>query len=280
MSYSTLILTHNEAHNIGRCLESLAACDDVVVLDSGSTDATASIVAAHPARWFTRPFDDFAGQRNWAIDHVPFRHQWVLHLDADECLTPALHAEILETVRRDDCSACYVANKLMFMGGWIRRSSMYPFYQARLLRLGESRFEQIGHGQHLAFATRGTHRLAEPYIHHNFSKGVSDWLARHNRYSTDEARRIVSARPPGADSLWKACFGAAGDERQQAFKALADRVPFRPLIRFLYLYVWKRGFLDGAAGYHYCRLMAIYDYLVRLKVRELRDAADRTADSR
>lgn len=270
MPYSVLILTHNEQINIRRCLDSLSECDDVVVVDSYSQDDTARIVRESSARLFFRNFDSFAGQRNWAIDQVEFKHPWVLHLDADECMTPALHAELNEVVSRDEKSAYYIANKLIFLGRWVRHASMYPFYQARLLRLGESRFEQIGHGQHLAFAKRGTGQLSEPYLHYNFSKGISDWLRRHNKYSSDEAERFVKGSAFSWGTLVSSFFGSQGDERQQALKSIADRIPFRPLIRFLYLYVLKRAFLDGMAGFHYAVLVAFYDYLIRIKAKELR----------
>ena len=191
MPYSTLLLTKNEAVNIARCLASLASCDDVVVLDSFSDDATEAFVKETSARFFQRAFDSFAGQRNWAIDNVPFKHRWVLHLDADECLTPQLHAELSRLAAADEKSAYMLANRVIFMGRWIRRCTMYPYYQARFLRLGESRFKQVGHGQHLDHAIRGTDIALEPYTHYNFSKGIADWVARHNRYSDDESRRIA-----------------------------------------------------------------------------------------
>lgn len=266
--YSTLILAMNERDNIARCLASLHACDDVVVLDSGSTDGTQEAALALGARVVTRPFDTFAGQRNWAIDNVSFAHVWVLHLDADECITPALHAELCRVTADDSRSAYFLANKLMFLGTWIRRSSLYPYYQARLLRRGESRFEQIGHGQHLAFATRGSARLREPYVHYNFSKGLADWVDRHNRYSSDEAQRARPDRSSAMRLIADAVAGNSTEARQQAKKQLADRIPFRPLVRFLYGYIWRGGFLDGRAGFHYCMLMALYDYLIRLKRRE------------
>jgi len=265
MPYSTLVLTKNEAVNVGRCLGSLAACDDIVVLDSFSDDETEAIVKETPARFFQRTFDTFAGQRNWAIDNVIFKHRWVLHLDADECLTPQLHAELSRLADGDDKSAYMLANRVIFMGHWIRRCTMYPYYQARFLRLGESRFKQVGHGQHLDHATRGTGIAIEPYTHYNFSKGISDWVARHNRYSDDEARRINSDERGLLASLPEAIFGRDACLKQQARKQMADHVPLRPLVRFLYLYVWKWGFLDGRAGFHYCMLMAFYDYLIRLK---------------
>lgn len=270
LSYSTLILTKNEAANIRRCLESLAFCDDIIVLDSFSEDGTEALVKGTSARFFQRPFDTFAGQRNWAIDNVVFKYRWVLHLDADECLTPQLHAELSRLAADDGKSAYMLANRVIFMGRWIRRCTMYPYYQARFLRLGESRFKQVGHGQHLDHATRGTGIALEPYTHYNFSKGIADWVARHNRYSDDEARRITRDDRGFLASLPEAIVSRDAGEKQQARKRLADHLPLRPLVRFLFLYVWKWGFLDGRAGFDYCMLMAFYDYLIRLKVIEHR----------
>lgn len=266
--YSVLVLTYNEIDNIRRCLDSLADCDDVVVLDSHSTDGTVEYVSTRAARLFHRTFDTFAAQRNWALDNVTFKHPWVLHLDADECMTPALHSEIGDAVSRDEKSAYLVANKLMFMDRWIRHASMYPYYQARLLRQGESRFEQRGHGQTLGETTRGVGTLREPYVHYNFSKGISDWIARHNRYSSAEASRISSQNGSFGRAILAAFAGKTAQDRQQGRKQIADFLPARPLVRFVYLYLWKLGFLDGTAGFHYCCLMAMYDYMIRIKCTE------------
>ena len=194
----------------------------------------------------------------------------MLHLDADECLTPQLHAELSRLAAADEKSAYMLANRVIFMGRWIRRCTMYPYYQARFLRLGESRFKQVGHGQHLDHAIRGTDIALEPYTHYNFSKGIADWVARHNRYSDDESRRIAHNERGLLASLPEAIFGRDAGEKQQARKRLADQLPLRPLVRFLYLYLWKWGFLDGRAGFTYCALMAFYDYLIQLKVIEQR----------
>jgi glycosyltransferase involved in cell wall biosynthesis len=264
MPYSVLILTGNEAANIGRCIESLAGCDDVVVIDSFSTDNTAEQARAHGARVYQRSFDTFASQRNWGVDSCQLRHPWVLHLDADECMTAPLHAEIERVIAADAHSAYFIANKLMFMGRWIRHASMYPYYQARLLKRGEADFRQVGHGQILGRADRGTGTLHEPYVHHNFSRGVSDWVERHNRYSNAEAERLVTT---GSSSTAVSDAGVQG--RQQLLKRQAARLPFRPFIRFVYLYMIRGGFLDGREGFDYCILMSFYDYLTRLKAREL-----------
>lgn len=277
MAYSTVILTYNEESNLPRCLDSLAGCDDIVVLDSGSTDRTQEIARAGGARVVERKFDDFAAQRNFAHETVPFKYPWILHLDADECMTPELHEEIIQACREDAKSAYLIANKLIFMDRWVRHVATYPAYQGRLLRLGQSSFKWAGHAMVLDRSDRGTGTLHEPYIHYNFSKGISDWLARHNRYSTSEAERIVAETSTFGDAWRQFRSGETPEKKKQAFKRCADFLPFRPLVRFLYLYVWKWGFLDGRPGFEYSVLMAFYDYLIKLKVRELRQHRGRSS---
>lgn len=276
LMYSVVILTFNEEANLPRCLKSLSMCDDVVVIDSGSKDRTRDIAQESGARVFNHSFHSFAQQRNWANESITFSHQWVMHLDADECITPELHREILDVCTTNDKSAFLVANRLMFMGKWIRHASMYPTYQARLIRLGEANFRDAGHGTTLDRAVRGVGVLRQPYTHYNFSKGITDWLNRHNKYSSDEARRLLTADMPLLAALKQTAFGATPESRRQGLKRVADFVPALPLVRFLYLFIWKWGFLDGRTGLDYCFLMAYYDFLIRLKHREMK-AAHRAA---
>jgi glycosyltransferase involved in cell wall biosynthesis len=270
MCFSTVILTFNEETNLPRCLASLAGCDDIVVVDSGSGDRTQEIARSAGIRVVERKFDTFAGQRNFANEHIPFKHSWILHLDADECMTPALFAEIESVCREDSKSAFLIANKLMFMGRWIRHVTTYPTYQARLVRLGEAAFKIAGHGTVLERSARGTGVLREPYIHHNFSKGLADWLTRHNQYSSAEAARIVQERSSFTQSWSQFRRGETPEARRQGLKRCADFIPLRPFVRFVYLYFLKLGFLDGRAGFDYSVLMAFYDFLIKIKVRELR----------
>jgi len=272
MPYSTVILTFNEEVNLQRCIASLTGCDDIVVLDSGSTDRTQEIALAAGAKVVERRFDTFAGQRNFALEHIPFRHDWILHLDADECMTPALDAEIRAVCREDTRSAYLIANKLMFMGRWIRRVSTYPTYQARLMRRGQSSFKDAGHAMVLDRSDRGTGTLSEPYIHNNFSKGIRDWLARHNAYSTLEAERAMVQGTSFGEAWRQFRHGETPEKKRQGLKRCTDFLPFKPLARFTYVYLWKWGFLDGRAGFHYSVLMAFYDYLIGLKVDEIKRA--------
>src|SRR5688500_13981814 len=129
---SVVILTHNEAHNIERCLESVAWSDDVLVIDSGSTDETPQMAQRLGARVIFRAFDSFAGQRNFALEQGELKHHWVLHLDADEVVTPALRVEMMQLAQRPETLPGYrVPARLLLMGRWLKYSGLYPSYQVR-----------------------------------------------------------------------------------------------------------------------------------------------------
>lgn len=262
---SVVILTLNEQINIEACIASCSWCDDVHVLDSGSTDETVRIARSMGATVHVNPFKSFGQQRNWAIDNIKTKHDWCFHLDADERFTPSMVAEMDTAIKRESQHAGFlVANQLIFMHGWIKRSSGYPAYQLRLFHKERLRFADSGHGQkHQTTGSLG--RLREPYVHHNFSKGVDEWFERHNRYSTKEAQDILASRaePLGLLGL----FGGVA-ERRQTLKRIFSRLPCRSMIRFWWTLVVGRGILDGMPGIQYARLIAIYEQLIALKVHE------------
>lgn len=265
---SVVILTLNEATNLPRCLASVAWSDDVVVLDSGSTDSTVEVAQAHGARVLTRAFDSFAGQRNYAMEYAGFRHPWVLHLDADEVVTPALRDELVAIA--EAASAAYpvyrVAAKIIFMGRWLKHAGMYPSYQVRFGRAEALRFVDHGHGQREVQPPEQVGTLTHPLEHYNFSKGVNDWFARHLRYADREATQMLVERkqPLLASDL----FNGDATVRRRALKRIAMRLPLRPTLRFIYSYVVRLGFLDGRAGWHYARMLAIYQQFIDLLVSE------------
>ena len=272
---SVLILTYQEERNIGPCLDALAWCDDVLVVDSFSTDRTAEIARARGARVLQRRFDDFAGQRNWGLEHGGLRHRWVLHLDADEIVPPALRDEILATGARAEATgeadAFRVPSKMMFDGAWLKHAGMYPTYQVRLGRRDRLTFHQVGHGQRETLPPERLGTLGEGLLHYSFSKGLAEWFEKHNRYSTDEAAHAFAAERAGVTGRRSSVADLRDPTlRRRALKALFSRLPFRPTLRFLYMYVGRRGFLDGAAGWRYCRLLAMYERMTVYKLRELR----------
>lgn len=266
--YSVLLLTHNEAANIGPCIEALVPGTEVVVVDSGSTDGTQAIAEKLGARVVHRPFDNFAGQRNFGLDSVVYANAWILHLDADERLTPECHAACVEAIRRDEHSGYFIPNRIFFMGRWIKRTSQYPCPQLRLTKLGECRFESRGHGQYQGPSKRAYGWITAPYDHYNFSKGLAEWFEKHNRYSSAEAQAAVasrSGRPPAFPRL----FRGSRAERRAALKELAAGLPCRGAWKFGYLYLARLGFLDGLPGLQYCVMQAIYETMIELKIKEL-----------
>ncbi len=267
---SVVILTLNEADNLPRCLASVAWSDDVVVLDSGSTDATLDVATAHGARVLVRPFDTFAGQRNFAMEHADFRHPWVLHLDADEVVTPALREELLAVAGTETTHfpVYRVPSKIIFMGRWLKHAGMYPSYQVRFGRSDALRFVDHGHGQREVQPLEQVGTLRNPLDHYNFSKGVNDWFARHLRYAEREARQLLAER----DQPLRIAQLASRDAtvRRRALKRLAGRLPLRPWLRFFYAGILRGGFLDGIAGLRYARMLAIYQQFIELNLHELR----------
>jgi len=266
--YSVVILTLNEAVALPACLASLAPGTDVVVLDSGSTDTTAALAAAAGARLFTRRFDTFAGQRNFAQAEIPFRHPWVLHLDADERLTPELHAEILTVLGRTDVDGFRLAPKMIFEGGWIPRCTDYPAYQARLVRAPSFRFIQVGHGQREDPAMRMAN-LRQGYLHDLSVYGREAWLAKHRGYARAEARAVLA----GGGAAWPDLGSADPLLRRRALKRASFHLPLRPLARFGYQYLLRGGVLDGLRGLRYCLLLARYESFIATEIRRLRREA-------
>jgi len=267
---TAIILTRDEAANIRRCLAALAGVEDVVVVDSGSTDRTLDLARAErpSVRVLEHPFLDFGDQRNWALDHAAPRHPWVLFVDADEFCDPELLEEIRAMVADPGKDVGgFIAPRNHFMGRWLKHCTMYPSYQLRLLRVGAVRYRKEGHGQREV--TEGPLRyLRHGWRHENFSKGVHQWIARHNHYSDAEAVRVLEMRSQPVP--WGGLVSGDPIRRRRALKSIAVRLPFRPLLRFLYTYVLRMGFLDGRAGLLYCRLYYAHHIHIEAKMAESR----------
>ena len=267
MPVSVLVLTLNEEINIGACLDSLSWCDDIVVLDSLSTDQTRSIALSRGARVIERKFDNWSAHQNWAVTSIEFRHPWVLYLDADERCAPELRDEVL-AVATDGAahSAFRIRRKDFFMGQWLRHAQLYPTWLVRLFRPQKIRYERLVNPVAVVDGEVGS--LDGHILHYPFSHGISHWVARHNGYSDFEAREMLKVRAGQARQGGR-LLSSDPTERRRALKDIFFRLPARPWIKFLYYYVWRRGFLDGRAGATYSTLQAIYEYLIDCKYREL-----------
>jgi len=265
---SVVILTLNEEINLADCIDSCAWCDDIVVFDSLSRDGTQEIARAKGVRLFERPFDNYAAQRNAALYTVAYKNPWVLLVDADERVPANFAAEIEGAVAgaKDDVAMFRMRRKDYFLGKWLRHSSGYPTWFGRLMRLGRARVEREINEEYIADGR--IEHLAGHLHHYPFNKGVSYWFERHNKYSSMEAVEKMNLHSDKFTA--RALLGSDPIVRRRALKQLAYRLPMRPHIVFLYLYVIRLGILDGRAGFYFSQMRAAYEMLIDLKVLEIK----------
>jgi len=273
---SVLILTKNEEQDLPGCLESVVWSDDVFVFDSFSTDHTEEIARSRGAHFVQRKFDGYASQRNAALEGLPFRHEWVFLLDADERPTPALVEEMrkMVSVAPEGANGFRLQRRDFFEGTWLKHAQISPYY-IRLVRHGKARYTREINEVMEVEGEVG--ELKAPLDHFPFSKGIAHWISKHNAYSTMEAA-IVARGLSHAEASWKTAFFAKDfHERRRAQKAIFYRMPARPLIKWIYMLFVRGAILDGRAGIAYSNLQAMYEYMIVLKTRELEDAAKKTA---
>jgi len=243
---SVAIITKNEEANIRGCLESVRWADDIVVVDSGSTDRTLAICREFPARIFAEEWKGFARQKNSAIAKT--QHEWVLSLDADERVTENLKEEILHTLEADSSpDGFFIARKNFFLGKWIKYCGWYPDRNLRLFRKGRGLFEEREvHERILVQGPVGY--LREPLEHHTY-RTLSDFILRLDRYSSLAAREMMRE--------------GRRFRRRDWF--------FRPPLTFLQMYLLRAGFLEGYWGFLLCTLYAFYTLIKYSKLKELQN---------
>jgi glycosyltransferase involved in cell wall biosynthesis len=270
---SVLIPAKNEEANLPRCLASVAWADEIFVVDSHSADRTAAVAEEHGARVVQFEFNGtWPKKKNWALDHLPFRNEWMFILDADEVLPPGAEAEFRTITGTPTCVDGYWINRrFMFMGKWLRHA-YYPNWNLRLFKHKLGRYEKLtgadtrsGDNEvHEHVIVEGvTGRLQSEMDHYAFPS-VEVFVEKHNRYSNWEA--CVAAEnqlAKGGPQKWN-----VGMRRR--LKRLSHLLPFRPLLRFLYVFVWQRGFLDGREGWYFARLHGFYEFLCVAKTHEMK----------
>jgi glycosyltransferase involved in cell wall biosynthesis len=267
--FSIYILTYNEELDIAACIESALSADDIIVVDSYSSDRTVEIARRYPVRIAQHTFESHGRQRNWMLENIPPKHEWAYILEADERMTPQLFAECQQAIQNPKYVGYYVAERVIFMNKWIRHSTQYPRYQLRLLRYGKVWFTDYGHAER-EVCDGATGFLKETYPHYTCSKGLNRWIEKHNRYSTDEAKETLYQLENGTVRWQSLFFGSSEVERRRALKDLSLRLPARPLLRFLYMYFILGGCWDGQAGLAWCILQSFYEYLILLKMWEMK----------
>jgi glycosyltransferase involved in cell wall biosynthesis len=220
---SAIIIAKNEARNIGACLDSLAFCDERIVVDGGSEDATDEIARAKGARVATAAWSGFGAQKNFALSQAS--GDWVLSIDADERVTPALARIIKDAIGRQGVDGYEMPRRSSFLGREMRHSGWSPDYVLRLFRRGRARFtDDLVHERVICDGNVG--RLPEPLLHYPVTR-LEDAVGRMDRYSTAGAEMLVAA-----------------GRRVSFASGIAHG-----LWSFLRTYVWRLGFLDGREGF-------------------------------
>lgn len=269
---SVLVFTKNEEQDLPGCLEAVSWADDVHVFDSFSTDGTVDIARRLGAKVHQRQFDNYASQKNAGLRGLKFFHNWVLLLDADERVPTRLAQEMKQFAQNAPVtvSAARLRRRDFFMGTWLKHAQISPFY-VRLVRPGKVRYER--EVNEVMKVEGQTIELREPFDHFPFSKGICHWIDKHNTYSTMEAKIAFDSLRSGTGFSFKqALFGKDFHQRRYHQKGLFFKLPFRPLLKFGYMMLVRRAFLDGRAGFVYAVLQSFYEYLIVLKTQELEAA--------
>ena len=260
-----VVLTLNEEQDLARALQSLSWCDELLVLDSGSTDSTRQVAERYQARFIQHRQDPpflITDQRNWALDHCGLSSDWVLFLDADEEVGSKLVQAIKSSIHSGSKLDAYeLTPRYWFLGRWLKHTQGYPNWHPRLIRRGATCFEG-GVWESFAPDSR-VGRISVPYEHYAFSKGFDDWLERHRRYSTWDAEQIVAF-------LTTRKSATLTTRRWRWMRlCLSQFWWLRPPLRFLQKYVLQAGFLEGWQGLLFALMMASYDMMTVIKVIEL-----------
>lgn len=270
---SIVVLTNNEEANIRRCLESLVDwVDEVFVVDSGSTDRTAEIAKTLGAHVVPHPFAGFAEQRNWCLAKLPFSHDWVLFLDADEWPSEDLKADItraLADTGRSGVAGYQVPRRHRFMGRWLRHGGLYPTWLLRLFRHQLAHCESRLVDEH--FVVDGPVAMLRGGLLTEDKKGIGPWIDRHNHYASLEAQEMIR-RAQRRGTMAGRLLGSQAERKRWLRERVWSRLPLftRPFVLFVYRYIFRLGFLDGRAGLVYHLLESFwYRLLIDVKYLEL-----------
>lgn len=284
---SVLIPVKNEEKNLPACLASLTRADEIFVVDSQSSDCTISIAENAGAIVEQFDFKGWPKKKNWSLDKLPFRHEWVLIVDADERISAELWNEIAIAIQDDRFDGYHLKRKVIFLGRWLRHGGKYPDLNLRLFRHRLGRYENL---QTQAAPETGDNEVHEhvilkrdgiaipksriglletPMLHEDF-RDLYHWIDRHNRYSNWEAQLYLNfLKGKSKEDTIRSNFFGNAIERKRFLRRLWVWLPFRPTIRFITVYFFMLGFLDGKAGYIHARLISQYEYQISVKLYEL-----------
>ena len=268
---SLFVPCKNEETNLARCLQSVRWIDEIFVVDSQSTDRTTSIADEYGAK--VMQFEYKGGwpkKKNWALENLPFSNEWVLILDADECLPPEAEDEIRKIVTDPkETHAGYWINRRYFFLGQPLKHAYFPNWNLRLFKHKLGRYEKItdlttesgDHEIHEHVLVNGTTDKLNSIMDHHAFPTINSFVEKHNRYSNWEAVVEVSAQDDDS------ALQHEGVKGKRKLRKVFRKLPFRPTLRFLYVYLWQGGIFDGWPGYVFARLHAQYEFLSKAKAQ-------------
>jgi len=273
---TVIIPTFNEEENLPAALDSVRGwAREVFVVDSYSTDRTVDVAlarAGESVRVVQHAFESYAAQWSWALERLPITTAWTLKLDADERLTPGFRDEVAGLLRDvpEELEGVYFRRRVVFLGRPLRWGGFSDTYVLHLWRTGRAAFEQRPVNEHVL--VRGRTRRIRSYVDHQDHKDLSEWIAKHNRYSSMEASLVLEGDLTG--EVEPRLFGGPA-QRRMFLKKLHHHLPGRHLLYFLYLYAARLGCLDGLPGFRLAFLRTAFFYWIDLKVAESRATGKR-----
>lgn len=274
---TVIIPTRNEERNIAECISSVVWASQIFVVDSQSSDRTVEIARTKGVEVVDFIYEGgWPKKKNWAIKNLPIQNSWILLLDADERVTEELAEEISCCIKSDDKNGYYIKWKFYFLGKWMRFSWSHG-WMLRLFKRGTGEYEDLGlrneggwdNEVHENLIVEGDVGKLSNYLLHKSNQDLFHWLKKQNEFSDWNAHR----RLMGENNLWKNVEKASLSDplsRRRLLKSIFLKLPGKPFILFVYLYVFKLGFLDGREGFYFCLLRATHELNIGIKVFELR----------
>ena len=268
---SVIILTHNEEENIAQALDSVVSwADEVIILDSYSVDGTLDIVSRYDCNLFQNKFYNFSEQRNYALKNTFIKSEWVFFLDADEWVTEDLKAEISVFIESNPIeNGVYLNRKFLWLGKWIKRG-YYPTWTLRLFRHKEAYCEDRTVNEHIIVSGAVT-KLKNHYVHQD-QKSIGDWIEKHNARATLEANELYKRDCQMIQKeIGVKLLGSQVERKRWVRYYFWEKLPIliRPILYFLFRYVFKMGFLDGKRAFTYHFLQALwFPMLIDIKYLE------------
>ena len=271
---TALILTYNEEMHLQRCIDSLKqVCDEIIIVDSFSSDSTKEIAIKNHVKFFQNKWINYATQFNWGLENTNISSDWVLRIDADEYLSEELQKEISNKLPdlEQSIKGVFIKRLMYFQGKPLKKGGMYPIRHIKLWRRGFAYCEQRWMDERMKLLEGDTTEFKGDLIDHNLNN-LSWWTAKHNSYATREAIDILNGvyNFTEAQSLNATLFGT-GEERRRWFKKKYLGLPLfvRPVLFWFIRYFIQGAFLEGKNGFVWTSLQCgWYRFLVDAKIQE------------